>query len=551
MSEAREKVMHRLLERQAAKYGERTYMYFEGHEYSFKDVNDQANRAAAGLQKLGVVKGDKVAVVMGNCPEYLFLHFGLAKLGAVGVPVNIFHKGEIVNYMIDHSDAVVMVMQSPFIDRLAGILAKSTKIHSVVILEGEGEGGDERLGDRSATVAMVKDQVSGFGKRATEWQELTDNDGGYSPADVLWSDPFLILYTSGTTGLSKGVLLPHNLVYCQGEHFCDWVLGQEMDENDCVYNPKPFFHALAWHAGVSPSLLTGARMVLTRRFSASRHWDDIKRYHCTYSTAGGAVLPILQLAEPKPDDADNPLKVIFGGPSSARFCAEFEPRFGLKTTEFYGSTEVGAPTMNSLAYRKAGSCGKIHPDYLVKIVDEDGVEVGVNMPGEVLVRPLKPFTMMLGYYKMPEQTNEAWKDLWFHTGDNARLDEEGYLHFVDRKKDALRRRGENVSSYEVEVIINSHPAVLESAVYAVPSDLADDDDIMVSLTLKPGGSLLPEELIAYCEERMAYFMVPRYVRFMDELPKNAVPRIEKYKLRAAGITPDSWDRDKAGYNLKR
>jgi len=212
---------------------------------------------------------------------------------------------------------------------------------------------------------------------------------------------------------------------------------------------------------------------------------------------------------------------------------------------------LAAPAMNTVSHRKTGSCGKIHPDYFMKIVDEDGVEVGVNMPGEILVRPMQPFSMMLGYYKMPEQTNEAWKDLWFHTGDNGRIDEDGYLHFVDRKKDSLRRRGENVSSYEVEVAINGHPAVMQSAVYGVKSDLAEDDDIMVTLSLKPGSTLVPEELIAFCEEKMAYFMVPRYVRLMDELPKNAVMRVEKYKLRAEGVTPDTWDREKAGYQLRR
>ncbi|MCL2336226.1 MAG: AMP-binding protein [Firmicutes bacterium] len=546
---ARERVIHGLLERQAAKYGERTYMYFEDKEYSYKDLNDEANRVAAGLQKLGIVKGDKVAVVMENCPEFIFLMFGLAKLGAIEVPVNIFHKGEIINYMVDHSDASVMIMQTPFIDRLEEILKQSTKIHSVVVVDGEGV--DEKLGDRNATVDSVKNKVGGFGKRTVDWQEFVNNDGGYTPADVLWSDPVLIMYTSGTTGVSKGVLLPHNLFYCISERFYEWVLEKDLGEDDCIYNPKPLFHAHAWHAGVNLCLLSGARMVLTRRFSASQYWDDIKRYHCTYTSAGGAALPILNLAEPKPDDAENPLKVILSGPSSAKFCAVFEPRFEVKTMEFYGSTELAAPAMNTVSHRKTGSCGKIHPDYFMKIVDEDGVEVGVNMPGEILVRPMQPFSMMLGYYKMPEQTNEAWKDLWFHTGDNGRIDEDGYLHFVDRKKDSLRRRGENVSSYEVEVAINGHPAVMQSAVYGVKSDLAEDDDIMVTLSLKPGSTLVPEELIAFCEEKMAYFMVPRYVRLMDELPKNAVMRVEKYKLRAEGVTPDTWDREKAGYQLRR
>ncbi len=546
---ARERVMHKLLEQQAAKYGKRTYMYFEDKEFSFEEVNDAANRVASGLHKLGIAKGDKVAVVMENCPEVIFLMFGLSKMGAVEVPINIFHKGEIINYMVDHSDASILVMHSRFYDRLESVLQKSTKIKSVVVIEGDGV--EQKLGDKDACAAMVGDQVRALGKQVVEWPEFVDNDGRYQSMDVMWSDPLMILYTSGTTGLSKGVLLPQNLLYNMAECFYSWVLEYNLDENDCIYNPKPLFHAHAWHAGVNLALLKGARMVLTRNFSASKHWEEIKRYGCTYSTAGGAALQILALAEPKPDDADNTLKVVLGGQTSEKFCEVVEPRFGIKTIEFYGSTELSAPTMNTISNRKTGSCGRIHTNYAIKIVDEDGVEVGVNMFGEILVRPLKPYLMMLGYYKMPEKTVEAWEDLWFHTGDNGRIDEDGYLHFVDRKKDALRRRGENVSSFEVERIINSHPAVMESAIYGVKSDIAEDDDIMVSLALKPGQSLLPEDLTAFCEERMAYFMVPRYVRFMDDLPKNAVLRVEKYKLREEGITSDTWDREKFDFKLKR
>jgi crotonobetaine/carnitine-CoA ligase len=545
---ARERVMHNLLERQAAKYGGRTYMYFENKEFSFEEMNDQANRVASGLQKLGIGKGDKVAVVMENCPEVIFLMFGLSKLGAVEVPINIFHKGEVITYMVDHSDAKIVVMHSPLIDRLEPVFQESDKIQCVVVVEGDST--NEKVGNRDVSVDMVVDKVRSLGKQVVKWPEVVDNTGEYRQVDVIWSDPLLLLYTSGTTGVSKGVLLPQNLTYCMAERFYNWVLDQNLNEDDCIYNPKPLFHAHAWHAGVNLSLLRGARMVLTRTFSASRYWEDIKRFGCTYSAGGGAILPILLLAEPSPDDADNPLRVVLDGPASEKLCQVFEPRFGVKVLEFYGSTELSAPAMNTLVNRKLGSCGMIHPDFAMKIVDDDGVEVGVNQPGELLIRPLKPFMVMLEYYKMPEKTVEAWRDFWFHTGDRARVSEDGYLHFVDRKKDALRRRGENISSFEVERVINSHPAVMESAVYGVKSELIEDDEVMVSLVLKMGQSLSAEELIAFCEKQMAYFMVPRYVRFMERLPKNAV-RVEKYKLREEGLTPDTWDREKSGYQIKR
>lgn len=562
---ARERVMHKLLERQAEKHGERTYMYYEDKEFSFKELNDAANRVACGLQKLGIVKGDKVAFVMDNCPGAIFLMFGLFKLGAIGVPLNTSHKGEVMTYMVDHSDASILVMHSHYMDQLAGVLQKTAKIKSVVVLQGddvEPESGgcdayataaviEQIRTDSRQVAATIEEQIRTVGKQVVEWSGLFSNNGGYQPEDVIWSDPLMLVYTSGTTGLSKGVLLPHNLLYTMAERFNNGVLENKITMDDCIYVNSPLFHAHGWHAGINLALLTGARMLLAKKFSARNYWNDIKSYGCTYTTAGGARLPIVLLAEPKPDDADNPMKVILGGPASEKLCKAFEPRFAAKIIEFYGSSELGMVMINQVSNRRFGSCGRTHQDFVVKIADEDGVEVGVNEPGEILVRPLKPYIMMLEYYKMPEKTAEAWKDLWFHTGDNALVDQEGFFHFVDRKKDSIRRRGENVSSFEVERVINSHPAVLESAAYAVKSELAEDDEVMVSVTLNKTENLLPEALIDYCEGQMAYFMVPRYVRFNDCLPKNAVMRVEKYKLREEGVTPDTWDREKAGYKLRR
>lgn len=228
---------------------------------------------------------------------------------------------------------------------------------------------------------------------------------------------------------------------------------------------------------------------------------------------------------------------------------DFEKRFGLTIVEIYGMTEFGLPLMCHLGDRKPGTCGKArHCE--VRIVDDNQVDVGPNMVGELLVRPLKDHCMLIEYYNMPEKTVEAWRDLWFHSGDYFYYDDEGYYYFVDRKKDALRRRGENISSYEVEKVINSHPAVLESAAVAIKSPLGEDE-VMVCLVLRPGKSLAPEELIAYCEECMAYFMVPRYLRFMDAMPKTPTERVQKHILRQEGVTSDVWDLEAAGYQLKR
>ncbi len=536
----RDRVLHAVLERQAVSYGNRTFLYFNDREFSYQDFNREAGRVACALQRLGVAKGDKVAIVMDNCPEFLFLWFGLSKLGAIEVPINTAHKGEVLSYMMRQSDSCLLIVQSRYLDRVVPVLAEADKVKTVVVLD-EGAGGT--LVGADITVRLG----AGLGKRVLDWVEIVDNDGSYRPAEVTWSDPYAILYTSGTTGLSKGVLMPHNLAINSVENLCRTI---NLGEGDCVYNVLPLFHNGAQLLSAVPALMVGARLVLAERFSASRFWDDVRRHGCTECSYTGGITSILYNSEPRPDDADNPLRVMLGGGIPRDIHEAFEKRFGVPLIEFYGMTETGPPTMNDLVNRKPGSCGRLHPNYTVKVVDDDGLEVGPNTPGELLVRSSTPYSMLLEYYGMPEKTVEAWRDLWFHTGDCLSYDEEGYFYFMDRKKDAMRRRGENISSYEVERVVNSHPAVLESAAVAVKSGLGDDE-VLVCLTLNPGESLTPLELTAYCEERMAYFMVPRYLRFMESMPKTPTLRIQKQRLRDDGVTVDTWDREKAGYKLKR
>ncbi|MFQ6079215.1 MAG: AMP-binding protein, partial [Thermodesulfobacteriota bacterium] len=229
---------------------------------------------------------------------------------------------------------------------------------------------------------------------------------------------------------------------------------------------------------------------------------------------------------------------------------EVEKRFGGTLLEGYGTSEIGLPLLNTLKSKKRGTCGRPVYGCEVKLVDDNGLEVGTGVPGELLVRNKEPYTMLLEYYKMPEKTVEAWRDLWFNTGDYLVMDEDGYFNFVDRKKDAIRRRGENISSQEVEKVFNAHQAVRESAAIGVKSDMAEDE-VMICVSLKPGESVTPEALLDYAQERMAYFMVPRYVRIMDQLPKTPPEKTQKATLREQGVTADTWDREKAGYKVKR
>jgi len=523
-----QRTIQHVLKEKVQQYGNREFFRYKEHVFNYEDLNRESDKVAAGLQSLGVVKGDKVAIVMKNRPEFLFLWFGLCKLGAIEVPINTAHRGSILTYMIDQADCRFLVVEAPFVDRVGPVLKDLPTVEKVLV-----------LGETSEKLPLEKP--------VRDYSQIVDNEGRYREVEVLWSDPFTIMFTSGTTGPSKGSLMPHNYALYMGELCC---AATGYDERDRLYNALPLFHGNAQLLSTMPALMSGARMVLAERFSASRFWDEVKRHGCTEFNYIGGIIPILFKAEPRPDDADNPLRIFFGGGAPKDIFEAFEKRFGVTIIEGYGMSEIGLPLMNTIKERKPGTCGRALPDYAVKVVDDNGVKVGPHTPGEVLIRPVKPYSMLLEYYKMPYKTVEACRDMWFHTGDYLYYDEEGYFYFVDRKKDAIRRRGENISSFEVEKVINSHPAVMESAAVAVKSELGEDE-VMACLSLKEGQEVTPVELIAYCEEHMAYFMIPRYLRFMKVLPKTQTQRVKKYQLREEGVTPETWDREKAGYKLKR
>jgi len=252
----------------------------------------------------------------------------------------------------------------------------------------------------------------------------------------------------------------------------------------------------------------------------------------------------------RPDDADNRVRIAFGAPCPVEIWEAFESRFDMKLVEVYGMTEAPMACENRLDDRKIGSAGRESMTYEVRIVDEDDEPVPPNTPGEIAIRPKHPWALFTEYYKRPEDTVEAWRNLWFHTGDRARMDEDGFVYFLDRMKDSIRRRGENISTWEIESTINTHPAVLESAAYGVPSELTESE-VMVAVALKPGESVAPEELLDFCHGKMAHFAVPRYVRFMSALPKNHAERVQKFELRDEGVTGDCWDREAHGYKVQR
>jgi carnitine-CoA ligase len=523
------RTISRLLEEQAATHGEREFLNFKDSlSISYREIDENANRFANTFLSRGVARNDKVAILLPNCPEYLYCWFALAKIGAVIVPVNTAQKGELLRYIIDTSDAEAIVTDLSLLERVREIESKLLKVKAIFALGFQGR---EK---RKISISSLDEFYDAARSAPTN-------------VEVKHSDPLSILFTSGTTGPSKGVVMSHHYYY----HAAKTIgAGMSINSEDVLYTCLPLFHVNAQVCTILTALLYDARVAMYEHFSASSFWEEVRRSHATTFLALGAMGNILIKAPPHPDDANNKVRLAMVVPPPENLDA-FETRFGLRVIfETFGMTEgiVVAPALSDPP--RIGSCGRPNQDTEVRIFDGDDIELSPGEIGEIVVRQREPYTMMTGYYKMPVETLEVFRNLWFHTGDLGYKDADGYVYFVGRKKEAIRRRGENISAFEVEQIVNQHPNVVESAAIAVPSDLSEDD-VKVVVVLKEGSSLPPEALLAFCEERMAYFMVPRYVEFRDSLPKTPTQRIEKYKLQSEGNSRATWDREAAGYRLKR
>jgi len=514
---------HDILLRQAEVSGDKPFVTMDGTTLSFADVARESATLAAGLEAIGVAKGSRVALMAGNRLEFIGIWFALSRLGAVLVPVNTAHRGEVLRHMLSISECSHMLVESGLLPQVAEVLADLPALATLVMLDDEA--------------AQVGGEV-----RCLPFSALRTHGASPQPVRVLPSDPAMIMFTSGTTGPSKGALKPQNEAYYLAAMACRVM---SYTAGDRLYICLPLFHGNAQLLGVLPALRAGAQVFLVQKFSASQFWPDVKRHGCTAANYVGSLIPILMKADPTPDDADNPLVKMMGAGAPAALYEAFETRFGVNLTEGYGMSEAGAPFQNIPGRRKTGTCGLLQADYDVMLVDDDGLPVPDGTPGELLMRPRKLHIMMLEYVGMPEKTIEAWRDLWFHTGDYLKRDADGFYVFVDRKKDAIRRRGENISSYETEQAVGRHEAVFQCAAVGVPSDVGEEE-VMICVVAKPGHAIDPAELHAFCRGQMAGFMVPRFIRILDALPMTATQRPEKYRLRQEGVTPATWDARRAG-----
>jgi len=519
----------KLLSHQAGLYPNRDFLVVGDQSWTYREFDEWVSQIAGSLYALGLRKGDKLAIMLPNCAEFMGLWFACARLGVIEVPVNINYRGPLLQHILSHSDASIAVVDANYVERIAHEAVGFGKLEHLVLWSRE-------------PAAKPSTPIP-----ALTFDEFMAGSAPFPDIEVSHTDTMAILYSSGTTGPSKGILLCHNYFWFGGSKTVK-ARGIEADER--VYTCLPLFHANAQLLSAMPALVAGVTLVLDDHFSASTFWERLRRYGATRFNYIGGMIPILMKQAASPGDRDHTVKIASGAAAPKDMLVSFEERFGVRLIESYGQTENCSALTNPLHAPRPGSVGLPIVGYDCELVNDEDDFVGPGVVGELVFRPRYPHIMMDGYYKNPEATLAQSRNLWFHTGDLMTRDEDGYYYFVDRKKDAIRRRGENISAYEVELVVNAHPAVLESAAIAVPSDVGENE-VMICVKLKPGEQVEALDLIKHCEDLMPYFAVPRYVDFRAELPKTPTHRIEKYRLRDQGIPATAWDREKAGYILKR
>lgn len=521
-----------LLRAQAEADPDRTFVIAEGGErWSYGRVYAESERIAGGLASIGVRRGDHVVMMLPNGVPFVLVWFALARLGAVEVPVNPAFRGASLEYPVVHSDATVAIIDGRYRERFAALEGRLGAVKHIVVVDGAGTGAD------AGTSGAAGDTLSGVPVVGLDALAGDPPEEEPTPEDLL-----AILYTSGTTGYPKGVMESHRCAVHWGLNYRRYMSVGPDDVNMLF---PPLYHAMSQFLGVMPALLTGSGVAVVDGFSASRFWDDCRAYGVTLFNFTGGVLSFLWKQPPRPDDRDNPVTRALGVPIPNDLYPEFETRFGLTLLPCFGTSESSVVSYSTPGQVRAGSSGRPIPEYEVAIADDEGRPVGPGVKGEILTRPKHPDSMMRGYYKQPELTAKVFRDLWYHTGDMGYIDADGYLFFVDRRKDAIRRRGENISSFDIERVVNTHPRVLESAAVGVPSEHGEEE-VKLAVVPMPGERLDADELWAFCDEELPAFMVPRYLEIRESLPKTPTERVRKYVLREEGLHAGVLDRTTGG-----
>ncbi|MDP6270740.1 MAG: AMP-binding protein [Alphaproteobacteria bacterium] len=510
------------LERWAREKPDQTAIIFHGGEtWTWGETLELVRRAAKGLQDMGVKKGEHVLSWQPNNREAVLTWFGLNYLGAVYVPINTAYKGNLLRHLVELSDASLIVSHADLAPRLDSI---GRGLLSDAIITG-GEAALEHLTVHPESALLPK-------------QGLAEMPDPVEPWDTQY-----IIFTSGTTGPSKAVLSSYVQGYSMGPEAHPYV-----EESDRSLVNLPLFHV----GGTIYMVMTlgnGGSCFVDTHFKTEEFWDTVRTYEITASCLVAAMIPFLLKLPPSNQDLDHPMKKALCVPWNEDAMA-LGKRHGIDMRTTFNMTEISASMVSESYPPQSGTCGRVRAGVEARVVDENDCEVAPGQTGELILRTDRPWAMNHGYYKNPEATARAWRNGWFHTGDGFYYDDEGYFYFVDRIKDAIRRRGENISSFEVENEVTAFAAVREAAAIPVPSELGEDE-VMVVVAPVEGSEIDPLELFRFLEPRMAHFMLPRFVRIVDELPKTPTQKVQKHLLKERGVTNETWDREAAGITVKR
>jgi len=527
----------RLLRWRAQVTPDRPFLCFEGGSYqTFAELWDDVSRLAAGLSRAGVRQGDRVAIFAGNGLIAVHAWLAINLVGATDAPINPAFRGQPLVHALNMLGATMAIVEDELLPALRDIEHDLTTLNQVVHF-GELE--------------PPEGAVAGFNRLAlAPYGSIAGGEEDWDAPVTTFDQLSSVLMTSGTSGPSKGVMVPHAQAILIARNSVE---GMRVVDTDIYYVAHPLFHMSPRYCALTAAMLVGARVSLDRGFKAEHWLERVRRAQATVTIGHGPLLEMIYAQPERPDDADNPLTRLGTSPFPKHIAASFERRFGLKGIETWGMTEVGIPCWHPYDEPlRVGSCGKPLSDWFeVMVVDPaNDAALPAGEVGELVVRPKYPATLMQGYFGKPEATVEAWRNLWFHSGDSAYIDHDGWVYFVDRLKDRIRRRAENISSYDIEYAAQQIAGVVDAAAVGIPSEFAGDDDIKLCVVLSAGSAIGPAELIGPLARALPHHMVPRYIEIVAELPRTPTKKVQKAVMRQAGITAATWDRKQAGIALR-
>ncbi|HEV7250074.1 MAG TPA: AMP-binding protein [Shinella sp.] len=522
-AEIEDRVLPKILLKQAERFGSRPFLDLGGRSASFEEMLDLSSRLANGLRKLGVGRGDRVAMLLPSCLELVVTWFAAAHLGAIEVPNNPGLKGDFLCHNLNNCGAEVLVIDADVLPELAIVQDRLPDVRTLVLVGADPE---------MARAAGVKID------RIVRFEDCLASPATLDFAPVHYSDPMAILYTSGTTGPAKGALMSHH-------HCYSWAAAMAANlgytTNDSYFSALPLFHTDAQMFGVYLPLIYGTKATLADSFSASRFWGQVRESGATATNLLGAMAVILMRAPLSDSDSDNPVRVCQCIPMVPDQQA-FERRFGMRLVTGYGQTETSFVTLDTVEDTRPGSCGKPHPDWEVAVVDDKDRPLPPGAIGEIVSRPKKSWSMFSGYYRAEAKTVQTLRNLWYHSGDAGVMDEDGWLYFKHRLNEAIRRRGENISAYEVETLAEQHPDIVESAAFGIPSEFTEEDIMVVALR-RAGSTLAPADLLDHFRQKAPRHMVPRYIEITDApLPRTPTEKVARSVLRQRGLSEATFDR---------